>query len=251
MSQSPLESSRPQMATVVAMESHIADSSPGVCVPDEEYESNDYFKLGTFKVNKRKCWVLGVVAVALAAGAVLTAVVLKSNETGSSAETGASGLQQSEEYYQERFAVLRPAAGRLSSPSVLVQSETAQSQALDWMVYRDTTLSHKQLDATQFAQRYAMLVLFYACGGEEWQGFVDSIDQQGDIATCQWEGTDFLKCNADNEISELNLKYRRVVGQLPAEMKHLTSLQTLELSDNFIEGSLPEGMFDEMTDVGT
>ena len=239
------------------MESHVADACtvadavhPGVCVADEEYDSNDVYKLGRCKFNKRTCWVMGVVAVVLVAGSVLAVMVL--NKRGDSVNAGAASTpQQSQAYYKERFTAFRPIAGQLSMSSVFVQSETPQSKALDWMVYKDTTLSHQKIDATQFAQRYAVLVLFYTCGGEQWQGFPVNIDKQSGTETCQWDGDHFLTCNSENAITELQLVNRRLSGQLPDEISLLTSLQLLDVSDNFIQGTLPKGMFDKMTALGT
>lgn len=238
------------------MESHVADACnvadavhPEVCVADEEYDYKDVYKLGRCRFNKRTCWVMGVVAVTLVAGSVLAVMVLQKN--GIKKADAASTPQQSQAYYKERFAVFRTIAGQLSNPSALVQSGTPQSQALDWMVYKDTTLSQQQLDATQFAQRYAVLVLFYTCGGEQWQGFTDNIDKQGDIETCQWKGDTFLTCNSENAITELQLVYRRLSGQLPGEISLLTSLEILDLSDNFIQGTLPNDIFDKMNALGT
>ena len=105
------------------------DCSPGVGInSEEEYElNNDYYTVGPFKVSKRNCWILGVVIVVLAAGAVLATVVIKTkgNSEGSGSGGGApSSVKQSAAYYQERFAVFRPTAGRLSATSALVQSST-------------------------------------------------------------------------------------------------------------------------------
>lgn len=227
------------------------DLSPGVCVSNEE-EFADHSVLRRC-LRKRACWILGVVVTVLAAGGVLAAVLVKHEKSNNG--KGGAPKKMSAAYYRERFRVFRSIAGRLSSDtSAFVQSGTPQSQALDWMVFHDTTIDHAAPPDSAFTQRYAMLVLFYACGGEAWQGFanVGGIDKQGDTATCNWKDSDssFVVCDVADEIVELILISRRLIGQLPNEIQLFTSLRTLALSENLLEGAFPDNMFGQLTQLG-
>lgn len=187
-------------------------------------------------------------------GVLLTVAMLGNNNNDDDIALGKNAargsIQNSEAYYKERFSVFRTAAEQLSSPSSFAQFTTPQSLALDWMLHQDSTVSHSPLEQMQFEQRYSMLVLFYACGGEDWQGFEESrLDEQIAVPTCQWNGADFLRCNDDNVIVYLNMTNRQLVGQLPDEIQHFSSLNTLDLSDNFIEGTLPATIFDAMKNL--
>jgi hypothetical protein len=263
------------------MEENCSDTTPGITVANEEVDEMNrktLFGCGGRRGGSRRAntgsisfWMLAVITVMIVAGGTLTAVIMMSNRdrNGNSSSIGAATendgppkqQQQSESYYKERFEIFRSVAGRISATTALVQSGSPPSKALDWMVYHDTTIPHEALlsksgddtsSSTSFIQRYIIMVLFYACGGEQWQGFVSStIELQGHIDTCLWIGDDFIACNDFNEVVELKLDFRRLGGQLPLEMRALTTLETLDMSYNFLEGSLPNNLFDVMTNLST
>ena len=255
--------------SVMTIEENCSDTSPGVKVANEEFDDM-HQKCGCCAYSNRRSngnvtfWVLAILTVLVVAGGTLTAVILMSkNESTSNeaAENDGSLKQRSEAYYKERYEVFRQIAGGVSTSEAQIQSDTPSSKALDWMVYKDTTIPHEllqqsNLDAastlTQFNQRYAIMVLFYACGGEEWQGFVShNIEQQGHIDTCLWDDDDFVACNDVHEVVELQLDFRRLGGTLPAELRVLTSLETLDISYNFLDGTVPDNLFQGMSNLST
>jgi hypothetical protein len=261
--------------SVMTMEENCSDTSPGITVANEEFDDMHQKTLCDFcgPANRSNgtitFWILAILTVLVVAGGTLTAVILVSQSKGNDSNNGAAATdgspqQRSEAYYQERFEVFRQVAGRVSTSAAQIQSDSPSSKALDWMVYQDTTIPHELLlqgqsddtssgtMLTQFLQRYAIMVLYYACGGEEWQGFVSyNIEQQGHIDTCLWDDDDFVACNDVNEIVELKLDFRRLGGMLPVELRALTSLETLDMSYNFLDGTVPSELFQEMTNLST
>jgi hypothetical protein len=262
--------------SVMTMEENCSDTSPGITVANEEFDDMHQKALcgGCGLQNRRSngkvtFWVLAILTVLVLAGGTLTAVILVSQSKGNDSSSAAadpngSYQQRTEAYYQERYEVFRQVAGRVSPTAAQIQSDSPSSKALDWMVYQDTTIPHEMLlqgksgdgssdtMLTQFLQRYAVMVLYFACGGEEWQGFVSyNIEQQGQIDTCLWDDDNFVACNDVNEIVEIKLDFRRLGGTLPVELRALTSLETLDMSYNFLDGTVPSELFQDMTNLST
>lgn len=157
--------------------------------------------------------------------------------------------------------------GDASYSVLLAAPNTPQYQALQWLVDDDTTIvSHNDdqnsldmttttiapIEQTKLMQRYTMMVLYYACGGESWQmsSNAGSIQGLGHIDTCDWGSLldlNFIECDATTqEVVQLHLDQQRLIGQLPHELFLLSSLVSLDLSYNFLKGDIPTNMFDQM-----
>jgi hypothetical protein len=222
----------------------VCDPVPGVAVSLEDTNNDaSTIRLAGLSVHKRTCLIAIVGTVVLVAAVVVGIIFITGND--SSSDTGE--VVHSEEYYKERYNKFRPVIGRLSNPSALVQPGTPQSQALLWLVDKDATLSHFTIDETQLAQRYALLVLFYACGGEQWQGFEATLDKLGSVDTCSLG--EFVTCKG-NQVVGLDLAERRLIGQLPDEIGLLTNIQTLNLIDNFLKGTIPKTISGTLSNLG-
>jgi hypothetical protein len=251
--------------TLTMTEENCSDAHSGVTiVNDDNTNHKNWFGCKNRRPHHGSVsfWIFALVTVFLVAGGTLTAVIMMSSDkssTNTAINEKPQEDSQSEEYYQKRYEIFRPMVGKTSSSSTLFQSNTPQSKALDWMVYHDTTIPHEALSTsstddvtTQFIQRYTIMVVFYACGGEDWEGFTSSnLEQQGQLDTCLWDGDGkaIISCNDRKEIVELKLDSRRLIGQLPEEIRTLTSLETLDVSYNFLEGPLPKNLFEEMTNL--
>jgi hypothetical protein len=249
-------------------------------------------------------WILSVLTVLIIAAGTLTAVIHltttnNNNSTTPKNNNNANGVQQdstssssssspppqSDEYYMKRYQIFQTLARQVSATSTIDTPDTPQYKALNWMVYRDTTIEHDDNDfvavaaadtvATQrFVQRYTIMVLYFACGGEEWQQSIldttsssgsssngggggsssaSDIQDLGHIDTCDWSRTDpFLACHeSTKEIRVLQMDQRRLSGQIPNELRTLTSLEVLDLSFNFLVGTLPSDLFHDMIHLRT
>ena len=205
-------------------------------------------------LRQKSCWI-GAVVVFVLAGIVIIALValgaMGGSEDGSGTDSEAP--VQSEAFYQERLAAFRPFVGQWSATSTLVQTGTPQALALDWLVYQDLTVSHTSIAETPLKQRYAVMVLYFACGGEGWQSFdKGTLESQGEIPTCEWLGDKFIECDpGSQEVTLLDLSDRRMTGALPEELGLLTSLEVLSFPYNFLEGTIPESFYDTLTNLST
>jgi len=174
---------------------------------------------------------------------------------------------------RQRFTDLRILLADYSDPIAFSDPRSPQSKALTWLAYEDTTVKLEAVvgvgsaggdDETSAAatagdeassadhhhllQRYAIMVLFYACSGEDWRGFVTPLARQPDVHECDFFG---FKCDGDGDrITEVNLDLQRLVGQLPDEIGLLTSLKKLYMAQNFLEGEIPGTIYD-LTNLGT
>ena len=233
-------------------------------------------------------WCLAVVTVLIIAAGTLTAVMLRmSMNTTGTANTAQSSpnIPRTESYYQERYKIFYQTLmntfekeGSSSLSTLLTTPDTPQYQAFHWMVYDDTTIVSHASDTTSTSitiaqepssetpliQRYTIMVLYYACGGEAWQissasstsTTAENIEGLGHIDTCAW-GTslndpDFIVCDTTTEeIVTLQLDQKRLIGQLPNELFVLSSLVTLDASYNFLKGTIPSTMFNQMIHLRT
>jgi hypothetical protein len=137
-------------------------------------------------------------------------------------------------------------------PSHLLWNDPMSPQylALEWMAYRDDgyfvnqntddnnddndddSLSLSLLPWIQ--QRFALITLFYA-SGMQWH---DEWLRSG-VNECQFSG---IVCNAQNQVTLIDLKRVAMTGSLPHELGWLTHLTRLDLQDNRLRGSIPPGL---------
>lgn len=147
--------------------------------------------------------------------------------------------------YQERYIQTREELSNLTNPGNFVDPSTPQSQALSWLVYRDQALP-PDAPVSRLAQRFALMVLFYACSGATWSDFVVPWSADVTHSECNFQG---IQCNDQGQVVSLELSQQRASGQLPDEIGLLSNLVIMDLSDNLLQGSLPESLY-AMTDLG-
>lgn len=117
--------------------------------------------------------------------------------------------------------------------SVVLEDPTSpQFKALQWIASDD---AHKVPvdDVDHILQRFALAVLFYSTGGENW---TDAFEFLRPSHECTWSGA--LLCNKTT-ITGIVLVGNELSGQLPKELSLLTSLQSIAMDDNHLTGPLP------------
>ena len=189
-------------------------------------------------VNRRVMyWLAGIALLFTCIGAVVGIVV---------------SLQKS-----EKPATLPPASPTVSSKGVLVEliqsrspttsfvnSTSAQSQALEWMLSDPYTLTLGQDD--RLVQRFALVTLWYSTNGAIWStdDTTYSVGWLAPVHECEWDavgdGKRDLQCNSNKEVIQMYLlRGEDVSGHLPAELGLLSRLEQLDVSTIAFSGAIP------------
>jgi hypothetical protein len=241
-----------EMAVVESMRDQEAASSP----PQEETHPEAMVMMGTpsssssheYKsVNRKKRFLLlgFVVLLFIVTVAVGIGVVLGSkNDTKQEPQVDdESTIWDSE----QRMFDLTVMLNQVSDPVAFLDPKTPQSQALDWLVFEDLLLESALLDYNTTLQRYALIVLAFATNADIWRG-TEAWYKFPDKHECTFVGVD---CNADREVTGISLSNRKLTGRLPDEIALLTTLTSLDVSRNSLEGKIPASVFSKLTKLGT
>jgi hypothetical protein len=182
---------------------------------------------------------LFIVGVAVAIGVVLGSKNDTKQELQEADELTAERIWDSE----QRLFDLTVMLNQISDPVVFVDPKSPQSQALDWLVFEDLLLE----STLNSLQRYALIVFAFATNVDIWRG-VDAWYKLPDKHECTFVGVD---CNADREVTGISLSSRKLTGRLPDEIGMLTTLTSLDISRNSLEGKIPASVFEKLTKLGT
>eukprot|EP00934_Nitzschia_sp_Nitz4_P008520 Nitzschia sp. Nitz4//scaffold322_size40381//8691//10223//NITZ4_007554-RA/size40381-augustus-gene-0.55-mRNA-1//-1//CDS//3329547809//8510//frame0 len=119
--------------------------------------------------------------------------------------------------------------------SPLDEDDSPQRKAFHWMATDSIT---DEIGHTQFTQRYAMAVLYYATNAvanddesnpDPW---VSAHLWLSDHKVCKWYGID---CNDEDHIVAIELPENNLSGSLPSELLIIAStLKTMDLTSNYI-----------------
>ena len=133
------------------------------------------------------------------------------------------------------------------SSKLLDTTSSAQSLAFHWLYYEGNPSSKLY----EFFEQYATAVLFFSLTKARSSyaymspnGVYDSWTERKDV--CGWDG---VRCafNYTSEmvhVTEIDLSNRTLTGSLPEKEIHfLPYVKTLDLSDNEIEGTVPDALY--------
>lgn len=165
----------------------------------------------------------------------------------------------------------------------VIQLQEYSNRFLDSDITADlsssTTMKRFTIDDVNYQrlqQRYAAIVLFYSLCGEAWRKTVDLDDQvvdihevkaihQHNVSECNFLG---FQCgnysddssiglidpnvvdNGSHVVTSIDLEGYHLVGQIPSEIGLLTSLNSLNLAGNSLVGTLPQSIFEKLTNLG-
>lgn len=189
--------------------------------------------------SRTRCfWIIVTVSLITIVGVGL-GVFLASNSKGETSD-GTNNSAKSKQELELRLGLFQSQVAQISTGSSFLDMNSPQSKALDWLVYRDETIPTKDYNSTRLFQRYAMMVLFYSCGGSAWVSFITPLEKQVDVHECDFRG---VKCNDRDEIVSIDLAGEQVSGKIPSEIVLLTNLQELDLSNNYCIGPIPESIY--------
>eukprot|EP00592_Proboscia_alata_P002286 CAMPEP_0194367408 /NCGR_PEP_ID=MMETSP0174-20130528/15479_1 /TAXON_ID=216777 /ORGANISM="Proboscia alata, Strain PI-D3" /LENGTH=806 /DNA_ID=CAMNT_0039143119 /DNA_START=77 /DNA_END=2497 /DNA_ORIENTATION=- len=182
-------------------------------------------------------------------------------------DRGSSSLSMSPDQYKARSAMIRDLIiNRKITADEDFKSVDSVKYALDFLTKSDSHLNlSKSSDIQVLLEKYALVVLYYSTGGIRGMpddatgsdGNVRSNDD--DFSTlmkfghdASWETEDGwmvnamvcdnwygVACGKDNSVIGLNLTDNTLAGSIPSELHALKSLDTLDLSYNFISSTIP------------
>jgi len=144
----------------------------------------------------------------------------------------------------QRSAALRQKALQLSSEQDLLNSDSAQSKALEWILLDDDFFLCP--DDPSFVQRYFLAVLYFSTGGANWNSCAahQSSSCKGNrflsaTSECSWGG---CECDRNNQLMRINLDSNNLKGGLPHEIGALNHLFELDLDSNKLTGEIPSSI---------
>ena len=190
----------------------------------------------------RRNWLIA--ALILIAISVIVPTVSRNKNSGNSAGGGGDSYTIDAAEF-ERLEKIRSAVISFSEPKDFLRHDSFQSRAMQWLMYRNKDIDVD--DISMLAQRYAVMVLFYACGGQIWNNFALLTPEEQIKGECEIEG---FRCDDDGALVEISVSEKNLSGRVPKELHLLTKLTSLDLSSNFLEGSIPDIVLTKLTNLG-
>jgi len=117
----------------------------------------------------------------------------------------------------------------ITSPAVLQDTSSPQAISYLWMVEKDQLLPVPE--GRYLLQRYILVVMDHVFHNPIAPGLAQPM-----LDHCLWDG---IVCDLETgDVKEINWRLKGLNGRLVDEMKHLDSLERLDLSENDLVGSL-------------
>ena len=82
-------------------------------------------------------------------------------------------------------------------------------------------------------EREALVALYNATGGPNWEG---NNNWLSDVPISEWEG---VTTDDNGRVTQLNLSWNQLSGEIPAELDNLANLERLRLDGNELSGEIP------------
>jgi len=114
-----------------------------------------------------------------------------------------------------------------------------------------------QSDSNHLIQRYILAVIYFSTGGnvlskDNFWTVCGNLNFLSSVHECNWKYKHkkrllgVISCNEDSYVTNLLLSGCKLQGSLPSEVGHLSTLETLTLSDNSFSGSIPSTIGNHM-----
>ena len=140
-----------------------------------------------------------------------------------------------------RRDLIRPMLAEISSSIDLVNSNSPQFQAMEWILSIDTVCPSDD----NLTQRYILAVFYYATEGNKWSqcsALPDKPCENNDArflsnaSECLWF---HVTCNLEQQVFAISLCDNNLEGTIPPEIGFLENLQQIDLDQNKIGGRIP------------
>lgn len=149
------------------------------------------------------------------------------------------------EEHLDRFEAIVDFVSQHSDEGKLADANSAQFKAAHWMAFDDS--KNLPFHGPRFLQRYALMTLYFATGGENW--LYDLNFASPDRDECHWNhqfrqshGASYelgVDCDNDNQVTSVAIDAMGLTGTLPSEVSLLTNMQQLSLRSNSLSGDIP------------
>jgi len=147
----------------------------------------------------------------------------------------------------------------LSMPGVLDDESTPQHAALEWLVNDDGANGQNLVEGTaRLEARYSLAVLYFSTEGEtRWLYNLNFLSNEHE---CDWneeveidndaggkkKATIGVICDEFQNVVELSMVGNNLRGELPMELKALSSLVSLSFKGNDLSGTIPDWKWDDL-----
>lgn len=133
------------------------------------------------------------------------------------------------------------AATQLSGFTVLTKNESPQYRAVGWMSSFDQ-IDTGGLGRQAFAQRYALVVMYFSFQGEDW--FDQEQWLRADLHECEWSGGIFCLFDdtGDLVVKGFQMSGNNLQGVIPLEIGSLSSSETFRIPNNNVVGEIPDSI---------
>eukprot|EP00980_Cylindrotheca_fusiformis_P009969 scaffold2203_cov106-Cylindrotheca_fusiformis.AAC.3 len=118
-----------------------------------------------------------------------------------------------------------------------LEESSPQYRSLEWLAYEDSRNLNIDDDATELIERFSLVTLYFATGGENWIVHdPNRIYWMNDSSHCDWYGID---CDENGSVTDLYLYDNVLSGTLPPEIGNLQNARHIDMDSNNFEGSIP------------
>jgi hypothetical protein len=139
--------------------------------------------------------------------------------------------------YEQALAIIEPLVG-----TVLNDQTSPQHQALDWLANVDPAeLNFEDIDLDEVLQRYVLVVIYFATGGERWDYDYNFLSL---YSVCEWNMQIETKvwgasCFDGVHVNNLYLEDNNLEGTIPRDIGLIPKLEYLGMKGNNLHGILP------------
>jgi Leucine-rich repeat (LRR) protein len=172
-----------------------------------------------------KIWIGVSVVLAMTVAVVLGTVLTREQDGMQPTEAPTPSPQ---EILKELESLLIPVS--FDNGTALQEQSTPQNNALNWLA--NNTNLDTYSDAKKF-QRYSLATLFYSTNGTSWY---QKSNWRSNIDECDWG---YVFCDENHSLETLELSDNNLFGTIPNELALLSNLSALDLSSNGLTGTIP------------
>jgi hypothetical protein len=206
-------------------------------------QSNQPREIASDQDTKTSGWSLKTIVIAVVIGTIVVTAIVVGCVVGRRPVPLTTKSATKSVDYKLRYNDIHSALSLTVDTSTWLDPNSPQSRALDWLVYKDTTVNNNTNN--KLTQRYALMVIYYACSGPDWTTTSRPLEQQVTVDECDFDG---ITCDANREIAQMAWTAQKITGQLPDEIGLLRKLTFLGVSENYLVGTIPKSIY-ELTDL--